>query len=430
MAAVKDVFTRENTPGRSTITQQLSRQLFPESVGADRSWTRKAKETLVALQIEKRYTKQEILTMYCNKVPWGNRAFGVQAASQLYFGKPAKDLTLDEAATIAGILPAPQRYNPYANVKAATARRNYTLDRMRDNGYITAEQAAAAKAKPIVTRGQPLQPPSVAPYFLENIRTELEERYGSKALYEGGLVIRTGLDADLQRAANRALDDRVRTIDRTRGYRAPDAKRHHRQARHRRLPASSLVAPDRRGRHRAGGGDPDRRAGSARPRRPLDWPHRTDRLRLDQEEGAGARQSRRSGRGPRRQDRRQGGDVRGHVRTAARARRRVDRDRQSHGRYPGDDRRVELRADAVQPRDAGDAPGGLALQAVRLHGGNQRRLHRRERDRGRAGQLQPGAGPAPVRAEELRPRIPRLDYASHGARRLAQRPDDQADGCA
>ncbi len=221
LAAVKDVVTRRNTPGRSTITQQLSRQLFPESVGFERSWTRKAKEALVALQIEKRYTKSEIFTMYCNKVAWGNRAFGVQAASQLYFGKPAKDLTLDEAATIAGILPAPQRLNPYASIENATFRRNYTLDRMQERGFITAEAAAAAKARPIVTRGQPSQPPSIAPYFLENIRTELEERYGSKALYEGGLVIRTGLDADLQRAANRALDNGVRSIDRTRGYRAP-----------------------------------------------------------------------------------------------------------------------------------------------------------------------------------------------------------------
>ena len=220
-AAINDVFNRGRTPGRSTITQQLARQIFPESVGSDRSWTRKAKETLVALQIEKRYTKREIFTMYCNKVPWGNRAFGVEAASQLYFGKPAKALTLDEAATIAGMLPAPQRYNPYANVEAATWRRNYVLDRMTAEGYVTAADAAAAKARPIVTRGQPSQPPSVAPYFLEGIRTQLEERYGTKTVYEGGLLIKTGLDLGLQRAANEALDKELRRLDKLRGFRRP-----------------------------------------------------------------------------------------------------------------------------------------------------------------------------------------------------------------
>jgi penicillin-binding protein 1A len=218
LAFFKDLVSRR-TPGRSTITQQLARQLFPESVGFERSPIRKLRETLVALQIEKRYTKNEILTMYCNKVPMGNRTFGVEAGAQLYFGKRAKELTLDEAATVAGLLPSPQRMNPYASVEAATRGRNSTLDRMAARGYIPAADAAAAKTRPIVTRGQPLPPPSIAPYALESIRIQLEERYGAKALYEGGLVIRTGLDPSLQRAANRALDDGVRRLDKLRGYR-------------------------------------------------------------------------------------------------------------------------------------------------------------------------------------------------------------------
>ena len=115
-AAVNDVISSRRTPGRSTITQQLARQLFPEAVGFERvgmaGRIRKIKEALVALQIEKRYSKSEILTMYCNKVAWGNRAFGIEAASHLYFAKSAKDLTLDEAATLAGMLPAPQRLQP------------------------------------------------------------------------------------------------------------------------------------------------------------------------------------------------------------------------------------------------------------------------------------------------------------------------------
>lgn len=222
LAYVQDKLTRRRTPGRSTITQQLARQLFPESVGFDRTPERKIKEALVAMQIEKRYRKEEILTMYCNKVAWGNGTYGVEAASQLYFGKPAKALTLNEAATIAGILPAPQRYNPYTNVKAATTRRNYTLDRMVDQGYITREAAAAARAEPIATSGQPAHPRSIAPYFRETIRIELEDRYGAQALYEHGLTVRTGIDPDLQRAANQALDAGLRRIDKARGqFRKP-----------------------------------------------------------------------------------------------------------------------------------------------------------------------------------------------------------------
>lgn len=254
-AAVNDVLARGRTPGRSTITQQLARQLFPETVGFERAGMagriRKVKEALVALQIEKRYSKQEILTMYCNKVAWGNRAFGIEAASQLYFGKPAKEVTLNEAATLAGMLPAPQRYNPYASVPLSTRRRNYVLDRMAENGYITAAEAAPEKAKTIVTRGQPMPPASSAPYLLDSLRTQLEEQYGAKAVYEGGLLIRTGIDSALQRSANRALDDGLRRLDKLRGFRKPtrnvvDEKRDietYRHPRWTRDPASGDIMP-------------------------------------------------------------------------------------------------------------------------------------------------------------------------------------------
>jgi penicillin-binding protein 1A len=220
-AAVNDVVRAGRTPGRSTITQQLARQLFPESLGFERAWIRKIKEALVAIQIEKRYTKEEILTMYCNKVPWGNRTYGVEAASQLYFGKPARDLTLDEAATIAGMLPAPARLNPYSDIEASARRRAYTLDRMVEEGYVTADDAAAAKERPIVTRGEPSQPPSLSPHFVELIRTHLEAAYGTKSVYEDGLLVRTGLDPALQRAANEAMSDGLRRLDKNRGFRKP-----------------------------------------------------------------------------------------------------------------------------------------------------------------------------------------------------------------
>src|SRR4029079_1220023 len=166
----------------------------------------------------KRYTKPEILTMYCNKMYWGHYVYGVQAASQLYFAKDVKDLNLDEAAMIAGLLQGNVRQSPYVNLKAATARRNYTLDRMAAEGFITKDEAEAAKKRPIVTRGEPAQPSSIAPYFLELLRTDLEDRYGEKAVFESGLTVKTGLDPALQRAANQTLDAGLRRLDKPHGF--------------------------------------------------------------------------------------------------------------------------------------------------------------------------------------------------------------------
>jgi penicillin-binding protein 1A len=204
--------------GASTITQQLARKLF---LTDEVTLERKIKEWLLAIQIDKRYTKQEILTMYCNKMYWGHYVYGVEAASQLYFGKHVSDLNLDEAALIAGLLQGNVRQSPYVNMKAALARRAYVLDRMAEQRYITSAEAAAAKARPIVTRGQPTRPPSVAPYFMELLRDRLEDTYGAKVLYENGLVVHTGLDPALQRAADQALDRGLRRIDKMRGFRKP-----------------------------------------------------------------------------------------------------------------------------------------------------------------------------------------------------------------
>jgi penicillin-binding protein 1A len=204
--------------GASTITQQLARSLF---LTTEFTPERKVKEWLLSLQIEKRYTKEEILAMFANKMYWGHGIYGVAAAAQLYFAKPLSELTLDEAAMIAGIHQSNARQSPYNNMAAAIARRDYALERMVDEGFVTRAEADAAKARPIVTHGQPTPTPSAAPYFVENVRIELEQRYGTKALYENGLVIRTGVDAELQRAASSALDDGLRRIDKLRGYRKP-----------------------------------------------------------------------------------------------------------------------------------------------------------------------------------------------------------------
>ena len=220
LALLTDLVSSDKTPGRSTLTQQLSRNLFPVEVGfavGDRSPVRKVKESLVSIQMEKRYTKEEIFTLYCNQIYWGHGAYGVEAASQVYFGKPVSQLNLEEAALIAGIIQGNARQSPYVNMDAAMRRRNYALQRMADEGYITQAQAEEAKLKPIVTRGEPGQGSTVAPYYIEEVRKYVETKYGAKALYENGLTIRTTLDADLQRVANRAVDRGLRQVAKRRG---------------------------------------------------------------------------------------------------------------------------------------------------------------------------------------------------------------------
>jgi len=209
--------------GASTLTQQLARNLFPQVVGfraGDINLERKIKEAIVAIQIEKRYTKREILTFYANQMHLGHGTYGVEAASRLYFGKSANSVTLEEAALLAGIFQSPARQSPFVNRNAATGRRNYALQRMADEGYLTQAQADEAKARSIVVREQPPQQQgrSIAPYFLEEVRQHLESGYGAKQLYESGLTVKTTLDVRLQEAANRAVARGLRRLDKRHGY--------------------------------------------------------------------------------------------------------------------------------------------------------------------------------------------------------------------
>ena len=232
MAATRDVFDairdritgrRTRPKGASTITQQLARGLFPEAVGfqiGDISLERKIKEAIVAIQIEKRYTKREIFTLYANQMYLGEGAYGVEAAARAYYGKSAKDLTLDEAAMIAGLFQT-WRNAPTVNMDRAKRRQTYVLQRMAEEGYITRKEADEASQRPIALANTANQNNSVAPYFVEEVRKELEARYGAKRLYENGLSVQTGLDVKLQEAANHALDDGLRRIDRRRGFRKP-----------------------------------------------------------------------------------------------------------------------------------------------------------------------------------------------------------------
>ncbi len=213
MTAIRDVVERRMA-GASTLTQQLARKLF---LTPEKTMRRKIQEAIIAIQIEKRYTKPEILTLYCNKMYFGQGAYGVEAAARLYFGKSAKDVNLEEAALLAGILQLPSRQDPISNPRNALRRRNYALQRMAEEKYISQAEADEAKQRPIIVRNHLSDQPSVAPYFVEDIRKYLEDKYGAKQLYEKGLSVQTTLDYDLQAAANRALDDGLRRLDRRRG---------------------------------------------------------------------------------------------------------------------------------------------------------------------------------------------------------------------
>ena len=212
--------------GASTITMQLARNvtLRGESLGLEKTWQRKIREAYYTFHIEKRYTKREILTLYANQMWLGtsiHSAYGVEAASRLYFGKPATDLGLDEAAMIAGIIQAPARQSPLVNMDLARSRRNYALQRMVDEGYVTQAEADEAKARPTTLAERTVRSNSVAPYFIEEVRQHVEQKYGVAGLYEEGLTVHTTLDTRLQRAANRAVQAGLRVHDKRRGFRPP-----------------------------------------------------------------------------------------------------------------------------------------------------------------------------------------------------------------
>ena len=220
---VQDVL-QQRLYGASTLTMQLARniEVGGASLGLQKTWQRKLVEAYYTFLIEKRYTKREILALYANQMWLGtarHAAHGVEAAAQLLFGKSARDLDVGEAALIAGIIQSPARQNPLVNMERATERRNYALGRMAAEGYITEALAATEMAKPIELAPRRQRANTIAPYFLEEIRQHLEAGYGAQRLYEDGLVVRSTLDIDLQRAANKAVSAGLRTVDKRHGFR-------------------------------------------------------------------------------------------------------------------------------------------------------------------------------------------------------------------
>lgn len=188
--------------GGSTITQQYVRNTF---ITPEVTMLRKIKEAALAYQLEKKYSKKKILELYLNTVYYGQGCYGVETASQNFFGKPAKDLTLAESALLAGLPGAPNYFSPHNNPKLAMTRRNLVLDKMAKFKYITKKEAEEAKKTPIVLKPTPTQEPLIAPYFVEHVKLSLIEKYGANMVYRGGLRIYTTLDLNMQKKAEEAV---------------------------------------------------------------------------------------------------------------------------------------------------------------------------------------------------------------------------------
>jgi len=213
-AAYRDLSSGSRAQGASTLTMQLSRNLF---LNPDRKFGRKVQEIMMAIQIERRFTKEQIFTLYANQIFLGHGVYGFEAGSEFYFSKPAKELTIDEAALLAGLPKGPSAYSPINNPEKAQRRRNLVINNMMEDGRITAQQAQEAKNKPLNLRIQS-DANSVAPYFVEETRRYLEKKYGTDTVHEGGLRVYTSLDTELQKTANRALLDGLAAYERRHGW--------------------------------------------------------------------------------------------------------------------------------------------------------------------------------------------------------------------
>jgi penicillin-binding protein 1A len=219
-AVTKD-FLRQSYPlgkGASTITMQLSRMML-ESY--EKTWDRKVKEIWIARAIERRYSKQQILTLYANLHIMGPGIYGVAAAADYYFGKPLPDLTLEECALIAGLPRSPGIYSPRTHPDKARARRNFVLDRMADERMISQKEAEAAKSRPIILKPILRDSRTIAPHFVEWVRQSLATRYSTDDIWRKGMRVHTTLNVSMQNAARRALREGLRNLDKKRGWRGP-----------------------------------------------------------------------------------------------------------------------------------------------------------------------------------------------------------------
>ncbi|ARQ01997.1 penicillin-binding protein 1A [Pseudorhodoplanes sinuspersici] len=214
---IQNYGTGRRPQGASTITQQVAKNFLLTN---EVSFTRKIKEALLAMKIERAYTKDKILELYLNEIYLGFSAYGVAAASLLYFDKSVHELTVAEAAYLAALPKAPSSLHPFRQRERATERRNYVIDRMVENGYVKPEEGEKAKKEPLAVTARPTGSHIfAAEYFAEEVRREIYDRYGEKKLYEGGLSVRATLDPKLQALARKVLTDGLTKYDENQGYR-------------------------------------------------------------------------------------------------------------------------------------------------------------------------------------------------------------------
>jgi penicillin-binding protein 1A len=213
-AAYRDLHSKGKAQGASTLTMQLSRNLF---LSSEKTYGRKLQEVILSMQIERRFTKNQIFELYANQIYLGRGTYGFEAGSEYYFNKHVRDLNLPEAALLAALPKGPEYYSPVRYPDRALKRRNLVLSEMRQDGEITAEQEEKAKSAPL---GLHIEPPanSIAPYFVEEVRRQLEKEYGVEEVHGAGLRVYTTLDLDLQSVANRAVLDGAAAYERREGW--------------------------------------------------------------------------------------------------------------------------------------------------------------------------------------------------------------------
>jgi penicillin-binding protein 1A len=207
--------------GGSTITQQVAKSFF---LSPERTYQRKIKEAILAFRIDKSFSKDDILFLYLNQIYLGHGSYGVQAAAETYFGRPAKELTLAECALLAGLPQAPSRYSPVVNPELAKQRQIYVLKRMAIEGYITNDEAEKAMVEPLEVNSKGSSKPglnSKAPFYSEYVRSYIEKKYGEEALYEQGLKIYTAMDLPMQLAAQEEITKGLKNIGKRQGFKGP-----------------------------------------------------------------------------------------------------------------------------------------------------------------------------------------------------------------
>ncbi|NCF79804.1 MAG: PBP1A family penicillin-binding protein, partial [Alphaproteobacteria bacterium] len=221
-ANVVNVVSGRRLEGASTITQQVAKNFL---LSSDVTLERKLKEAVLALRLERTFTKEQLLELYLNEIYLGLGSYGVAAAALNYFDKPLSELTIAEAAYLAALPKAPNNYHPFRKRARAIARRNWVIGRMRDNGYVTDMQARVAAAQDLEVADRPASLRLFnAEYFVEEVRREVYALYGERQLYGGGLSIRTTLNTDFQKLAQQSLRSGIEDYDRRQGYRGPVAE--------------------------------------------------------------------------------------------------------------------------------------------------------------------------------------------------------------